>query len=262
MDRNRHRLNHLAVAEIPHRTAGEEPPAARRNVVRSAVLGPKAERFEPSGLEIVAAGLRTSARRNQPRRRCRQMPPRHETRECRTIVRLHHVRRTVTAANPQRLAGLGIDRVHEDAHEGPNPGREVKPPVEEHGTAAHRPGGDESLVADDAAIGGTSAHAPGARFRRRRPRNTDTRHPSRNTGAPIGNRRQPHRPLGKEPPNRGSRRQIVSRHAVVDRRGNEKPVVRGNGAIGLVKSKRRLTLGPGRLRRRKMPNPPRLQIRR
>ena len=66
---------------------------------------------------------------------------------------------------PDDLAGLGVEGVDEGPHEGPNAGREVDPPVLDHGAAAGGPRRDKPAIAEDLAIRGAASEAPPQRAR-------------------------------------------------------------------------------------------------
>ena len=106
--------------------------------------------------------------------------------------------RAAVVVDPENPPGEGVERVDEHSHRGPDAGGEVDFAVGQHGAAPRRPGGDQSPIAQQAAVVGTAAQVPegACRWRRRGDRGGRRRRRSRPAparpaagGAPARRRR-------------------------------------------------------------------------
>jgi hypothetical protein len=171
------------------------------------------------------------------------------------LVRLLHERRAVAVTGPDRVAGLGVHRVQEDAHERPDAGREVHHAVGDGRGAAHRPHRDEALVAEDFAVRRPAAELPQqpAAVQADAVQVAVVRRDVRPVAA--DRRREPHRAVGRVSPRFLSGFTIVGGDAVGARRGEEHEVAgcdrfrrgveRHQQLVGQVVG-RRLARGAGR----------------
>ena len=75
-------------------------------------------------------------------------------------VGLDHIGRALAAVAPEAVAGVRVDRPDENAHQRPDAGGEVDGFVQQNRSAACRPGGYQSAVAECPAIARTATESP------------------------------------------------------------------------------------------------------
>src|SRR5439155_3065080 len=125
------------------------------------------------------------------------------------------------AVGPDNAAGLRIDRMDKDAHEGPNAGREVDLALVQHGSAAGWPARNEPIVAQNPAPRRPAADLPEQLAFGRTQAIPVAIVGDKVDAIIVCQRGQANRPFGAELPQLRAAARVVSGDVVVDRGRDE-----------------------------------------
>ena len=174
-------------------------------------------------------------------------------------VLLEDVDAAAAAVGPDNLAAVGVERVDEDAHEGPDAGGEIDLAVVDYRCAARRPHTHEPVVADDPAVIRAAAELPQERPGLCVQTIEAAIVASEEELVLVGGGGEAHGAVRVEPPPLFARLGAVGGQAVGGRGRHEDRLAHDHGLIGGVELELGLAPGPGGPGRRQVSRPLKVQ---